>query len=52
MNMTPEPFLAAEIAYRHQRIADDFRRHARRRRVPRRPHLRLPGRRGGAVAVA
>ena len=52
MMMTPEPFLGAEIRYRQQRVADDFDRYARRHRVRRRPHLRLPGRRRRTVAVA
>jgi hypothetical protein len=54
MLMTPEPFLSAEISYRQQRVAEEYSQHARRRRhrVPRRRHLRVPEKRGGAVSVA
>lgn len=43
MMMTPEPFLSAEIAYRQQRVAQQYGTSTRRRHwVPRRPTLKLP----------
>jgi hypothetical protein len=41
----PEPFIESEIAYRHSRIAEDFRAGARRRRKhrDRRHHRGEPG---------
>lgn len=52
MTMTPEPFLSAEISYRQNRIAENYARATRRRHwVPKRPHLRLPGRRQGVALV-
>ena len=43
MMMTPEPFLSAEIAYRQQRVAQQYETSGRRRHwVPRRPTLKLP----------
>ena len=54
MYPTAEPFLGAEIDYRRERIAGDFKRHPRRRphRSLRGRHLRLrkPGRGDGADA--
>ena len=52
MYTTPEPFLSAEIAYRQDRVAQQYARHPRRHRVPRRPHLRLPHPHRRPVAVA
>lgn len=57
--MTPEPFLSAEIEYRREKIAEDFRRHAkgprstgRRFFVRRRRHLAAPGSRRKVTLVA
>jgi hypothetical protein len=49
-----EPFMTAEISYRHQRVAEDFKKSNRRRhhRTLRRRHLRLPQQRRGSVIVA
>jgi hypothetical protein len=42
--MTPiaEPFLSAEIAFRQQRVRDQYTRRPRRHQVRRRHGLRLP----------
>ncbi len=53
MTPTPEPFLSAEIAYRQQRVAEQYHRHPRRRYWVRRRHgLHLPHRPRRPLAVA
>ncbi len=53
MFMTQEPYLSAEISYRHQRVAEDFKNSRRRRhRIPRGRQLRVPEQRPGSVIVA
>ena len=53
-----EPFLAAELDYRRERLQRDYRKHGSkaarspRRWVPRRPTLHLPRPRRRPVAVA